>query len=84
MSFSTPINFSFNSEEINVIRSALGRMPHDDVQPIIAKIFQTVKDEVINKRSPIKQEEQQEAPYGYKMDGTPKARPGRKAKKVRK
>jgi hypothetical protein len=84
MSFSKPINFSFDSEEMNIIRSALGRMPHDDVQPIIVKIFQTVQDEVINKRSPIKQEEQQEAPYGYKIDGTPRARPGRKAKKVRK
>lgn len=84
MSFSKPINFSFNSEEMNIIRAALGRMPHDDVQPIIVKIFQTVQDEVINKRSPVQQEEQPKAQYGYKADGTPRKRPGRPMKRARK
>lgn len=82
MSFSTPINFSFNSDEINIIRSALGRMPHDDVQPIIVKIYETIKDKFTKKEEPPKQES--EAPYGYKLDGTPRGRPGRKAKRVRK
>lgn len=84
MSFSKPINFSFDSEEMNIIRSALGRMPYDDVQPIIVKIFQTVQDEVVNKRSHIQQKEQPDAPYGYKADGTPRKRPGRPMKKARK
>lgn len=84
MNFNKPINFSFDSEEMEIIRSALGRMPHDEVQSIILKIFQTVRDEMINERNSIKYEEEQEAPYGYKMDGTPRARPGRKSKKVRK
>lgn len=84
MNFNKPINFSFDSEEMEIIRSALGRMPHDEVQSIILKIFQTVRDEMINERNSIKHEEEQEAPYGYKMDGTPRARPGRKSKKVRK
>ena len=63
-------------------------MPHDDVQPIIAKIYETIKEEMINKNRPTQQEEQPKqetkAIYGYKADGTPRKRPGRPMKRARK
>lgn len=79
-----PINFSFDPEEMEIIRSALGRMPHDEVQSIILKISLTVREDWINECNSIKHEEDQEAPYGYKLDGTPRSRPGRKVRKTRK
>lgn len=40
------ISFSFTPEEADLIRIALGKMPHDDVQLIVAKMYETVRDHV--------------------------------------
>ena len=40
------ISFSFTPEEADLIRIALGKMPHDDVQVIISKMYITVHDHV--------------------------------------
>ncbi len=42
----TAISFSFTAEEAEIIRTALGKMPHDDVQLIVVKMYQTVHDHV--------------------------------------
>jgi hypothetical protein len=80
-----PINFSFTPEEAETIRYALGKLPHDDVQGIVIKMYQTVEHHVFGdddqtyKRTR-KPRKTKEAPYGHKKDGTPKKRPGRPAK----
>ncbi len=48
MNNDTELSFSFNLEEVETIRAALGQMPHDDVNVIIHKIYQTVHSHVFD------------------------------------
>jgi hypothetical protein len=77
------IGFFFYPEEAKIIRRALGKQPHDEVQDIILKMYQTVENNVFGKDDLLPVEKMprkaKEAPWGYKKDGTPKKRPGRKA-----
>jgi hypothetical protein len=82
----TEISFSFTVEEVGVIRDALGQMPHDEVRPIVEKIYSTIHDHVFGKEEDFSDEDEQhefklyEYPFGVKKDGTPKKRPGRARK----
>lgn len=40
------ISFLLTPEEADIIRAALGKMPHDDVEPIIIKMYETVRNHV--------------------------------------
>lgn len=77
------IGFFFYPEEAEIIRRALGKQPHDEVQDIILKMLQTVENHVFGEDDLLPVEKMprkaKEAPWGYKKDGTPKKRPGRKA-----
>lgn len=68
------IKFEFDADEMEIIRAALGQMPHDDVQAIIQKIYIVVQTQVLGEEVSL------DAPWGRKKDGTPKKRPGRAPK----
>jgi hypothetical protein len=40
------ISFLFSVDEADVIRAALGKMPHDEAQPIVMKMYETVRNHV--------------------------------------
>lgn len=83
----TEISFSFTVEEMNLIREALGVMPHDEAAPLIEKIYWTVYDHIFREEDSSDEPEQHEFSlheyrYGVKKDGTPKKRPGRAPKEA--
>jgi hypothetical protein len=65
----TEISFLFTVEEMNLIREALGVMPHDEASPIIEKIYWTVYDHIFREEDSSDEPEQHESnlgeyPYG--------------------
>lgn len=67
------MNLYLSSNEINLIASAIKDKPWCEVNNLMLKLSAVPMSEVMENIP------QLEAPYGYKKDGSPKARPGRKA-----
>lgn len=75
---------NLSNEDVKIIVSALVGRPWLEVNDLMTKLtgpqaahVEQPKVEVLT--LPVLDLPQTDAPYGYKKDGTPKARPGRKA-----
>jgi hypothetical protein len=83
----TELSFLFTVNEVSLIRHALGAMPHDEVRPVLEKIYSVVADHLFGEEDSSDEFEQHEFSlhkyrYGVKKDGTPKKRPGRAPKEA--